>query len=214
MVTVPVEGVAQGRAAGILDGRPGGNDLRESVLLHRPAAGVHDGGIHDLLVPTVNGELRMRGIGTVGPGLVPDQPDSIPGTGLDKADQILQVGLIRVIQTGYAACLLQAHHIPGFVGQAHLQRIAGRVGPDAVNDLAVPVIRNIPETVVVVPLQRAAADVQVSDDDRNPFRIEQFPEVLFDGVLGETVPDGQDPEGVPLGGQGRQAQGQEQQRCR
>ena len=210
VITVPVQGVAQVRSPGVLDGRPGRDHLLESVFLHRPAGGVHDGRIHDLLVPSIHGKLRMGRIGTVGPGLVPDQPDAFPRTGLDESDQFLQVRLEGLVEAGNATRLLQAHHVPRLIGQSHFERISRHIGPDTVNNLAVPVIGDVPETVVIMPLQRAATDVQIPDDDRNPFRIKEFPKVLFDGVLGETVSDGQDPERVPLGGPSRQTDGQKQ----
>ena len=216
VVTVPVEIVAEGTGAAVLDGRSGGDDAPDLLIPHRPAGSRHDGLVHGHLVIVVFRELLVAGVLGIGPGLVPKH-HRLPGDTLkDKLDELMEIGLVGFILAAAAALLLETHIVPGFVGKG-LNQGEG-LGFDAfpIPDFPVLVVRNIALGILPVPLQGAAADIHVADDDRNAGRIGDFPQILFHAIDGETVSDRKQTEGIPLRGGGRiggdtKADGQQQE---
>ena len=194
MIAVAVERIAQRRGASVLDGRTRGDhaaDLRRVV--QRTAHALQNAGIHLRLIPVVEHEFAMLRIAGIGPRLVePDLQRGIVDLPLDTGDQIAQIGLVGHVATRPAAGLLQGDDIPRLVGQRPGERHVRLLGAHAVDHLAVGIGRCVTAGIVPVAFERTAADVQVSDHGLDAGRVEQLPEILFDGILREAVADGQD----------------------
>ena len=60
-----------------------------------------------------------------------------------------------------------------------------------------------------MPLEGAAADIEVADHNHRPILVEQFPQVLLNGILGKTVADRENPERIPAGRDGPGREGEE-----
>lgn len=93
------------------------------------------------------------------------------------------------------ADLLQADVVPRLVSEGGGETSRGYRGLRALNHLAIGVGRLVPGGILHMHLQRAAADVHVANDQIDALGVGQFPQVLFHGVFGKTVADGQNPDG-------------------
>ena len=152
--------------------------------------GVHDEIVHIHLVLSVHGESAMVRVLGICPGLM--EYELRRAEALHIFDKLRQVGIVRGVEAGDAAGLLEAHIGPFFLLESLGNTDSVPLSGFPVHNLAVAVFRGIGLYVVVMPFQRASADVQIADDRRYSGRVQKLPEVVFDGVLGEGIAYGQD----------------------
>ena len=101
---------------------------------------------------------------------------------------------------------MEDQHVPGLVRECRRDPCLGVFDPDSVRtDFAVRVSGGIPLGIAPVPLQVATSDHQVADDHDMPVRGGDLMQIMLDGIFGETVADGEDPERVRAGIPGRSA---------
>ena len=191
MESVAVPGISKGRCPGVLDGRSAWHHkgyLR--MVLHRLLHGIHDEAVHVHLLLSVHWKLTVVRVPGVSPGLVEDERGGAET--LHVFDKFRKVRIVRGVKAGNAAGLLEADVSPFLFPEC-------LGNPDAVlfrglpaRNLPVAVFRGIGLYVVAMPLEGAAANVQIAYDGWYSGRVQELPEVVFDSVLGEGIAYGQD----------------------
>ena len=201
VIAVAVERVALRRGPGVLNGRSRRDDAAQlRTVVHRAPGAQQDAFVHLPLAVAVEPELLMLRILGIGPRLVEiNLQPGIGGQPRDVGDQVAQIGLVGHIAPRFAAGLLKRDDVPLLVPEDPAEGHLLRLGAHAVDDLAVGVCRRIARGIVPVAFERTTADIHVADHGIDARGIEQIPEVLLDGVLRETVADGQNLQG-PVGG--------------
>ena len=116
---------------------------------------------------------------------------------MDVADELMQIGLIRVPQSGEVAGLLQTNVVPLLVSDCLFYRhLVGLYHSVVGSYFSVAVVTDVACGIVVVAFERASRDIEVSDDGGVAGCRSQLTEVLFDGIFRETVADGKDLYGL------------------
>ena len=105
--------------------------------------------------------------------------------------QFREIRSVCIIFSRTSAGLLETDVVPVFVSDTRCHGELAFLGLDTIHNLAVSITCRIVHHILVMPLQSAPADIEIPYDSIDSGSIEKFPKVLFYGILGETVSDGQ-----------------------
>ena len=190
METVAVEHVAQ-TVASQLDGDATGNDAREaSYAWQHVLHGRDNGAVHLALVVVVGRKVLLGEVLCIGPRHVPHELHvKIGRITENEAFQLGEIGETAG-NARQLADLLQGDDVPLLVADDGLKAGLAAHGLHTTYHLAVDVGGFVVEQVVIVGVDRAAADVGVADNQRVALCSSELIEILLYGILREAVANG------------------------
>ena len=198
METIPIHAIAHQVPSGLYGGS-GRDRNSNSLFAGHFAHGFDDLMIHLGLVVVVMGKSRMVGVAGIGPNLMDGKTDiGIGCMGFQVLQQIIQIGLVCVGQTGQLTHLLNGNVVPRLVLQGFLEGGSRSIGGRTFHILAVVVGRLFVFQVIPVSFQGASPDIEIADDESQAGCLRQFVQV-FHAVVGEAVSDRQNMDDGWLG---------------